>query len=118
MSNPHHLPTDLFTTIVQNTPLISIDLIIRNHQGEVLLGKRLNAPAKGFWFTPGGRIYKDEKMTDAFRRIAQDELGVSASLSEASFIGTFEHFYEDSVFGDHITTHYVVLAYTLHTSTL
>ncbi|MDO9206675.1 MAG: hypothetical protein Q7T91_00340, partial [Sulfuricurvum sp.] len=47
-----------------------------------------------------------------------DELGVSASLSEASFIGTFEHFYEDSVFGDHITTHYVVLAYTLHTSTL
>ncbi|MDO9208637.1 MAG: NUDIX domain-containing protein, partial [Sulfuricurvum sp.] len=118
MSNPHHLPTDLFTTIVQHTPLISIDLIIRNHHGEVLLGKRLNAPAKGFWFTPGGRIYKDEKMADAFRRIAHDELGVSASLSEASFIGTFEHFYEDSVFGDHITTHYVVLAYTLHTSTL
>lgn len=117
MPNPHHLPDDLFATIVEHTPLISIDLIIRNSKDEVLLGKRLNAPARGFWFTPGGRIYKDETMAEAFKRIAHDELGISASLSEASFIGTFEHFYDDSAMSPDISTHYVVLAYTIFLST-
>lgn len=116
MPNPHHLPPDLFTTIVQHTPLISIDLIVKNDSGEVLLGKRLNAPARGYWFTPGGRIYKNETMADAFKRIAHDELGIDTSIEQSSFIGTFEHFYNDSVFGDHISTHYVVLAYTFQYS--
>lgn len=111
------LPDPLFSTIIENTPLISIDLIVKNDIGEVLLGERLNAPARGFWFTPGGRIYKNESMAEAFKRIAYDELGIEASIDHSSFIGTFEHFYDDSVFGDHISTHYVVLAYTLHHST-
>lgn len=108
------LASSTFATIVDNTPLISIDLIVRNPLGEVLLGKRVNAPAKGYWFTPGGRIYKNEKMAEAFERIVHDETGLDLKLSAADFIGTFEHFYPDSVFGSHITTHYVVLAYTLH----
>jgi colanic acid biosynthesis protein WcaH len=112
-TNHQFLPTEVFANVVTNTPLIAIDLIVKNDAGEVLLGKRLNAPAKGFWFTPGGRIYKNESMADAFVRIARDELGIKATIDQASFIGTFEHFYEDSVFGDHISTHYVVLAYTL-----
>lgn len=107
------LDTKTFTTIVDNTPLISIDLIVKNDSGKVLLGKRLNAPAKGYWFTPGGRIYKNESMANAFVRIARDELGIEVTIEQASFIGTFEHFYEDSIFGDHISTHYVVLAYTI-----
>lgn len=108
------LASSTFATIVDNTPLISIDLIVRNPLGEVLLGKRVNAPAKEYWFTPGGRIYKNEKMDEAFERIVHDETGLDLKLSSADFIGTFEHFYPDSVFGSHITTHYVVLAYTFH----
>lgn len=107
------LENEIFSTIVANTPLISIDLIVKNVEGEVLLGERLNAPARGFWFTPGGRIYKNESLERAFERISAAELGVTISLSDATFHGVYEHFYEDSVFGDHISTHYVVLAYTL-----
>lgn len=40
------LPDETFKSIIQHTPLISIDLIVRNEAGEVLLGKRVNAPAK------------------------------------------------------------------------
>lgn len=112
-TNPHYLPSEVFANIVANTPLISIDLIVKNDMGEVLLGERLNAPARGFWFTPGGRIYKNESIQSAFKRIAHDELGLITQIEDATFIGTFEHFYEDSVFGDHISTHYIVLAYTL-----
>jgi len=116
-TNPHYLPSEVFANVIANTPLISIDLIVKNSSGEVLLGERLNAPAKGYWFTPGGRIYKNESIQSAFKRIAHDELGLIAEIEDATFIGTFEHFYDDSVFGEHITTHYVVLAYTLTLST-
>jgi colanic acid biosynthesis protein WcaH len=36
---------DKFKTVVENTPLISIDFIIENQAGEFLLGKRVNRPA-------------------------------------------------------------------------
>lgn len=107
------LPTELFATIIDSTPLISIDLIVRDENDNILLGERLNAPARGFWFTPGGRIYKNESLAQAFERITSAELGVAIAMSEASFHGVYEHFYEDSAMGDHISTHYVVLAYNV-----
>ena len=107
------LPAKLFATIVENTPLISIDLIVKNEAGEVLLGERTNTPAKGYWFTPGGRIYKNETLAQAFERITQAELGQSYPITDANFLGTFEHFYDDSFVDDQISTHYVVLAYSL-----
>lgn len=112
------LDTETFTTVVANTPLIAIDLIVQNDSGEVLLGKRLNAPARGFWFTPGGRIYKNESLENAFERITSSELGISIPMRNASFHGVYEHFYNDSVFGEHVSTHYVVLAYTITTNCL
>ncbi|CAM0555230.1 GDP-mannose mannosyl hydrolase [Vreelandella titanicae] len=33
---------------------------------------------------------------------------------EADLIGIYEHFYPDSMFDCHISTHYIVLAYQLH----
>jgi colanic acid biosynthesis protein WcaH len=113
LSKNQILPANLFTTIVEHTPLISIDLIIRNRAGEVLLGRRLNAPARGFWFTPGGRIYKNETMADAFARIIHDETGLTRRITDATFIGPFEHFYPNSTMSPDITTHYVVLAYEI-----
>ena len=49
-----------FSFIVKNTPLISIDFCILKGK-KILLGKRLNSPAKDFYFVPGGRIRKGEK---------------------------------------------------------
>ncbi len=55
-----------FKIVVQNTPLIAIDLIIENEKGEILLGRRKNPPSNGFLFVPGGRIFKGEYISDAF----------------------------------------------------
>lgn len=109
------LPDETFKSIIQHTPLISIDLIVRNEVGEVLLGKRVNAPAKGYWFVPGGRVRKNETLDDAFVRLVREELGIESGVTrvDAKFLGVFEHFYDDCVFGDDISTHYIVLAYTL-----
>lgn len=103
-----------FAEVVRLTPLISIDLILRNSNGDALLGVRNNEPAKGFYFVPGGRILKNERIADAFRRILLNETGVSADISQSTFKGVFEHIY-DSNFANRsdFGTHYVVLAYQI-----
>ncbi|MBO3672639.1 GDP-mannose mannosyl hydrolase [Acinetobacter soli] len=107
------LPDQVFKTVISSTPLISIDLVVRNEKNEVLLGKRLNAPAKGFWFVPGGRVQKNETLDNAFIRLLREELGIESGIvrEDANFTGVFEHFYSDNVFDDEVSTHYIVLGY-------
>ena len=110
------LDTETFRTVVASTPLVSIDLLVRNGGGHLLLGRRTNRPAQGYWFAPGGRICKNEGLDAAFRRISGAELGRVFERSRARLLDVYEHFYADSVFGDSEQdpgTHYVVLGYLL-----
>jgi colanic acid biosynthesis protein WcaH len=107
------LDKELFSTVIKSTPLVSIDLVVKNKQGQTLLGQRLNRPAKGFWFVPGGRILKDESLATAFKRLTLDELGEVFNIEQASLLGPYDHFYDDNVFGDEFSTHYVAIAYVL-----
>jgi len=107
------LDKETFRTVVRSTPLISIDLVIMNSQQQALLGLRTNRPAQGYWFVPGGRILKDESMAEAFRRLSHAELGISAEIGDAEFLGVYEHFYTDNFSGTDFPTHYVVLGYRL-----
>jgi colanic acid biosynthesis protein WcaH len=96
------------------TPLVSIDLVVTNNAGEVLLGLRVNEPAKNTWFVPGGRICKDERIEEAFRRISEAELGIRLDISSAHPLGVFQHLYESNFAGaPGISTHYIVLAYAV-----
>lgn len=101
-----------FCTIIKHAPLVSIDLCIL-HQSKILLGKRLNAPAKNYYFTPGGRVYKNEPWQDAIERIANDEVGLDVKAKEFQLMGVWDHFYTDSVFDEHSPTHYVNLPHLL-----
>lgn len=105
------LSDEAFSTVVAGTPLISIDLVVENTQGEVLLGMRTNRPAKDFWFVPGGRVLKGEALDHAFQRLTKAELNIQLERIESEFLGVFEHFYSDSALDSNISTHYVVLAY-------
>lgn len=118
MAEKQLIDHDTFQAIVDKTPLISIDLIVRDDAGLILLGQRLNRPARGFWFVPGGRILKDESLADAFKRLTLDELGVEIEIGSARYLGLYEHFYDDSIFtnestGEAVTTHYVVNAFEI-----
>lgn len=111
------IPPQDFSQVVRNTPLVSIDLILRDPTGAVLVGLRTNEPAKGFWFVPGGRIGKNETLDDAFARILKVETGLTQPRSTARFLGVFEHFYDTNRFEqDGYGTHYVVLGYEIELS--
>lgn len=99
-----------FSAACAALPLVSIDLVLTNSDGQLLLGQRNNAPARGWWFTPGGRIRKNEPLDQAKRRVANDELGLpAAALERATPMGAWDHFYPDSAFAPEVSTHYVNL---------
>ena len=103
------LDTKIFKTVIENTPLVSIDLCLVC-DGQVLLGKRTNEPLKGEWFTPGGRIHKNETWQNALLRIAEVELGLNGIAVEGfSLMGMWDHFYSNSALDQDISTHYVNL---------
>jgi colanic acid biosynthesis protein WcaH len=105
------LEKEIFKTVVKNTPLVSIDLCIVWDE-KILLGKRKNEPLKGFFFTPGGRIFKNEAHIDCLNRIARSELGLIINdLKQVKLMGVWDHFYNNSVFGNEVSTHYVNLPY-------
>ena len=105
------LDAKTFKLVIENTPLVSVDLcLVRD--GQVLLGKRTSEPLKGEWFSPGGRIHKNEACQDALRRIAEAELGLSAvEVEDFSLMGVWDHFYENSAVDQNTSTHYVNLPY-------
>ncbi len=108
------MANDDFETVVRNTPLVAIDLIVRGPNGRVLLGRRTNEPAKGVWFVPGSRITKNETRAMAFRRVTREELGAEIRIEQARFRGVYEHFYRTNRFQKPgFGTHYLVLAYEL-----
>lgn len=113
-----HLDSDSFKQLVQYGILFSIDLIVMDDQNRILFGKRLNRPAQGYWFVPGGRVYKNEPLDEAFKRICQAELGKDFEYNQACLLGLFDHFYDDSVFGTEISTHYVNAPYLIKISSI
>lgn len=108
-----YLSDPVFRTVLESTPLVSIDLCLER-KGRYLLGWRKNRPAAKHWFVPGGRIQKNETLAAAFRRLTKGELGHSFELTKAKLLGAYDHIYDDTVFGDTAYgTHYVVLGYHL-----
>lgn len=106
-----------FKTIVENTPLVSIDLCIIC-DNEILLGKRNNEPLRGAWFTPGGRILKNETWQDCLRRIANSELLIEfKDINEFRLMGVWDHFYQNSAFDEEVSTHYVNLPHCIFMKT-
>lgn len=110
--NEKWLDVETFLKIVELTPLVSIDLIAHSPKGEILLGFRRNRPAQNYWFVPGGKILKDERIANAITRIAQAEMGIHLTARDARFKGVYEHLYADNFAGEEgISTHYIVLAH-------
>ncbi|GGN38619.1 MULTISPECIES: GDP-mannose mannosyl hydrolase [Marinomonas] len=111
-----YLEKEDFRGLVQHGVLFSIDLVVLDTQNRILVGERVNRPAQGYWFVPGGRVYKNETLAKAFGRICLNELGKAFNYQEAKPLGLYDHFYNDSVFGEDISTHYVNAPYLVELS--
>ncbi len=102
-----------FKTVVESTPLVSIDLCLVS-EGQLMMRLRHNEPLKGQWFTPGGRLLKNERWQDGLARIAKAELGLTVTSDAFQLMGMWDHFYENSAFNESVSTHYVNLPHVCY----
>jgi colanic acid biosynthesis protein WcaH len=75
------LPLDAFYFVSQLTPLINVDLLIKNKNGQVLLtwrNDRFYGPA---WHIPGGIIRFKENIEDRIEKVALTELDASVRFA-------------------------------------
>lgn len=69
----------LYNEIIAVLPIACVDIVALNDKDQILLVQRLNEPAKGEWWFPGGRVNKGEKRTEAVQRILLKECSLSAT---------------------------------------
>ena len=86
---------------VELTQLVSVDALLFDAEGRVLLGRRTNEPARGTWFTPGGRVHKYEAFEAALGRVLSTEVlppssfsAMGGAASAARLHGVYRHLYE------------------------
>jgi GDP-mannose mannosyl hydrolase len=96
------IPQDQYQKIKEQMPLPCVDLLVI-HEGRLLLMLRNNEPGKDLWFTPGGRILKDETLDESVKRVLQKETGLqSQSIHQ---IATMCHYWPTT---HTVTTYYKV----------
>lgn len=103
-----HLPKEEYVRLMASGPIPAVDMVITDRDGKVLLGRRTDHPAQGFWFVPGGRLLRDETVSEAVRRISTRELGVA--LEPGRGLGVFHHRHPTDAVGAHTGCHFVVLS--------
>lgn len=81
IENPSNgLPDDVFKLISRITPLINVDLLIKNEQNQTLLTWRDDGYYKPGWHVPGGIIRYKEAIADRIRAVAKIELGTEVEF--------------------------------------
>lgn len=118
-AQPQRLPPDEFARVVERTTLVSVDVLLFDTEGRVLLGRREREPAKGAWFTPGGRVYKGECLEAAALRVLSTEVLAPTrpgfdNPRRFDMHGVYRHLYDTSFLGDGaFGTDYVNFAYAV-----
>src|SRR3989338_837363 len=82
-----------FVSIYSKVPRLCVDLVIQTPQG-IVFGLRNLEAWHNMWHLPGGTLFHGEKVKDAVKRIAQNELGIS--VTESKFIGYIEYIKDDN----------------------
>jgi colanic acid biosynthesis protein WcaH len=83
---------EIYLKIMENMPIASVD-ILTVHNGRLLLLSRINEPAKGMWWSPGGRVRKGEKLVEAAKRELKEETGLGPEKIVEK--GVMSHFWSD-----------------------
>lgn len=77
----HGLPEDVFLLVSRLTPLVNVDLLIRNTRNQSLLTWRDDGYYPAGWHIPGGIIRYKETTAERITAVAMGELGTRVKYS-------------------------------------
>lgn len=71
------LPDEVFYYISRTTPMINVDLLIKDKNGRILLSWRDDQYAGRGWHLPGGIVRFREALETRLKKVAETEVGAS-----------------------------------------
>ena len=77
------LPEDVFLFVSGVTPLVNVDLLIKNGQGRTLLTWRNDGYCQPGWHVPGGIVRFKETTADRIKIVAATELGAAVEFTNS-----------------------------------
>ena len=80
------LPLEVFHLVSSLTPMINVDLLIRNDLGQTLLTWRADEFYGPGWHIPGGIIRFKESLTQRIAAVAAGELGCSVEVTSTPLV--------------------------------
>ncbi len=69
------LPEEIFLFSTEITPMVNVDLVIRNNLGEILLSWREDEYCGQGWHIPGGIVRYKELLEERIDKVALEEVG-------------------------------------------
>ena len=76
------LPDDVFYYVSGVTPLVNVDLLIKDERGRTLLAWRDDGFAGTGWHVPGGIVRFQETLEARVRQVAATEIGAEVSFDQ------------------------------------
>ena len=76
------LPEEVFLFLSKITPLVNVDLLIKDDQGRTLLTWRDDEHHPPSWHVPGGIIRFQETLSHRVHTVAKDELGTDVEFNQ------------------------------------
>jgi len=77
------LPDDLFYFVSEITPMVNVDLLIKDPNGRVLLAWRDDPLAGQGWHLPGGIVRFRETLETRIQKVAETEVGALVDFDPA-----------------------------------
>ena len=74
------LPEELFYYISKTTPLVNVDLLIKDENGRTLLAWRDDRYCGEGWHVPGGIVRFKETLETRVKKVAETEIGADISF--------------------------------------
>lgn len=74
------LPEELFFYISRVTPMVNVDLLIKDESGRTLLSWRNDQYAGQGWHLPGGVVRFRETLETRIKKVAETEIGTSVDF--------------------------------------
>lgn len=81
MDNKRPFSPKEFKAIFSKVPRLCVVLVIKTPKG-IVLSLRSLPTWNGKWHLPGGTVFYEEKIADAIKRVARDELGISVNIQK------------------------------------
>ncbi len=88
MAGAPPLPEAAFREIYGRVPRLTVEVVLTRDR-RVLLTLRAIEPCRGMWHLPGGTVRFGERLAEAARRVARDELGLEVGAPR--MLGVIEY---------------------------